>query len=350
MKKNIFKSALLAVSTVLLLTACESDPEVGSTLYPSMTDASTPVAYIDNHSYVPKNIQANIFVQKGTSTELDTDGCELKFKIHLTIASNKDLVFNLKQDNAKIPQAYAESHEALKEDAFTVAKGTVTVKAGKLESEDEFDIKLDAASKSLIGVEDGKKMMAAFTVEAPTEVTLSKKYNAYCWEVSKKIFWVNPKGSTKGMEQLDVNTYDVNAASYGNIGPNLSDGKDDSYQQYMVSNSSTSYLKIDLKKETDIKALQLTPCGSSFFGDLNELFVREIEIFGSTADKGLFQMTDADMVQLGVATCPAMPKGPNDKWDIVFYGPQKVRHIWVRMVSAFSDSSSAFINELRIFK
>lgn len=339
----------MAAPTLLLLAACQSEPEVGSTLYPSNADAYEPVAYIDNHAYLPKNMQSNMFVQKGSSPELDTEGCELKFKVHLTAVSDKDLTFNVKIDNSKIPAAYAETHEAANADAFKIETGTVTVKAGKMESEEAFDIKLDAASKTLQELSEDKKLMAAFTFEAPADVKLSDKYNTYCWEVNKAVFWVNPKGTTEGLQQLDVKTYDVNAGGYGAIGDGLSNGDESDYVMYQTGANSGGFLKIDLRQVTDVQALQLTPCGRVWGDALNRYFPKEIIILGSTADKPMKNVTDADFVRLGVATCPTKPSGPKDKWDVVFFGPQKVRHIWIRIESTF-EPGSVFLSEMRLFK
>lgn len=349
MKKNILKSVFMAAPTLLLLAACQSEPEVGSTLYPSNADAYEPVAYIDNHAYLPKNMQSNMFVQKGSSPELDTEGCELKFKVHLTAVSDKDLTFNVKIDNSKIPAAYAETHEAANADAFKIETGTVTVKAGKMESEEAFDIKLDAASKTLQELSEDKKLMAAFTLEAPADVKLSDKYNAYCWEVNKAVFWVNPKGTTEGLQQLDVKTYDANGGSYGGIGTDMSDGNDNTSTRFQVGNNSAFFIKVDLKQPTDIKAIQLTPADRYWGESITSFFPKEIEILGSTVDKDMFKATTEDFVRLGVATCPAKPSGPKDKWDVVFFGSQKVRHIWIKIVSSYRDDV-VFINELRLFK
>src|SRR3712207_4389835 len=315
MKKNILKSVFMAAPTLLLLAACQSEPEVGTTLYPTNADSYEPVAYIDNHAYLPKNMQSNMFIQKGNSPELDTEGCELKFKVHLTAVSDKDLTFNVKLDNSKIPATYAESHEVANADAFKIENGTVTVKAGKMESEEAFDIVLDEASKTLQDLAEDKKLMAAFTLESPTDVKLSDKYNTYCWEVNKEIFWINPKGTSEGLQQIDVNTYDVNCGGYGNIGTVLSNGKEDDHFEYYVSEHPAGFMKIDLRQPTDVRAIQFTPTSLISGRDvLSKFFMKEIIIYGSTVDKDIYRVTADDVVRLGVATCPKMPESPNDKW------------------------------------
>ncbi len=340
----------MAAPTLLLLAACQSEPEVGSTLYLSNADSYEPVAYIDNHAYQPKNMQSNMFVQKGSSPELDTEGCELKFKVHLTAVSDKDLTFNVKLDNSKIPVAYAESHEVANADAFKIKTGTVTVKAGKMESEETFDIVLDAASKTLQDLKEDKKLMGAFTLEAPADVKLSDKYNTYCWEVNKAVFWINPKGTTEGLQQIDSKTYDVNAGFYGAIGDALSNGDEEDYVMFNPGTNSINFIKIDLKQPTDVQALQLTPCGFIMGEQLNNLFMKDIIIYGSTADKDIYSVKEEDVVRLGVATCPVKPTGPQDKWNVVFFGPQKVRHIWICTTSTYQTGSSVFLSELRLFK
>ena len=83
---------------------------------------------------------------------------------------------------------------------------------------------------------------------------------------------------------------------------------------------------------------------------LNEMFAKEIEILGSSTEQPMMQVPEEDFTRLGFATCQKTPTGPSDKWNIVFYGSQTVRHIWIRFISTTNGGDQVFLSELRLFK
>ena len=350
MIKNIIKSTFMALPAALLLAACQSEPEVGETLYPKASEDYSPVAYIDNRSYVPKNFKATTFAQKGSTSELDIPTDTLTFKVQLTAVSDKDLSFSLKIDNSKISAANAENHKALDVSAFKLENATVTVKAGEMESSESFRVALDGASKELLTLAENEPGIAAFTIESPEGVKISDKYNAYLWELKKEVRWVDVNGTINGLTQLNTSDYDVNAGSYGGISNELSDNNDSSFKRSFVSAESNQFMKIDLRSTQAISAIQLSPCGFLWGSRLNEMFAKEIEILGSSTEQPMMQVPEEDFTRLGFATCQKTPTGPSDKWNIVFYGSQTVRHIWIRFISTTNGGDQVFLSELRLFK
>lgn len=350
MIKNIIKSTFMAMPAFLLLAACQSEQEVGATLYPSVGEDFSPVAYIDNRAYVPKNFKSTTYAQKGSSNELEIPADTLCFKVQLTTVSDKDLTFSLKIDNGRIPAANAEDHKALSAAAFKLENTTVTVKKGELESTEVFKVALDDASQELLTLAESEPGIAAFTIISSDEVKISDKYNSYLWELAKEVRWVDVNGTIDGLTQLNTSDYDVNAGSYGGIGLELSDGSDDTYTRYFVSDESNQFMKIDLRSTTAFSAIQFTPCGFLWGSNLSEFFPKKIEILGSTSEKPMYEVAEEEFTRLGFATCQTAPAGPADKWNIVFYGSQNVRHIWIRFISSISGESQIFLNEVRLFK
>lgn len=339
----------MAMPAFLLLASCQSEPEVGSTLYPTKGEDYSPVAYIDNRAYIPKNFKSTTYIQKGSSDELEIPGDTLCFNVQLTAAADKDLTFNIKVDNSKIPAAAAEGHKPFEASSFKMETATVTVKKGTLQSQEPFKIALNGESKELLALTDSEAGITAFTIESPDGVKISDKYNTYSWELKKEVYWINPNGMIDNLAQIETSVYDVNCGGYGRIGLELSDGDNNTFANYRVSDISSQFMKIELKDLVDITAIQLTPCGRLWGDDLSRFFSKEIEILGSISAKSMNDVKAEEFSRLGFATCQNKPGGPEDKWNIVFYGSQRVRHIWIHFVSSFSEDQ-IFLNEVRLFK
>lgn len=349
MKKHIFQTAIKAIPmmfvTSMVLTACQSEQEIGTPLYPVQTDDNAATAYIDNRIYNPKNFMSTTFSQAGTSPQLVIPNDTLKFKVQLTAPAEKDFTFKLRIDNSKIQKEQAQDHAMLDADAVKMQTETVVIKQGKMQSEEPFAVVLNEASKALMELKDAEKGVLALTIESADGVKISEKYNTYCWEVNKKVDWVDPNGSVEKLQMVDVNSYEVNSGSYRTVGTELSDNNVDTYAQYYISSRSIEFITVTLKEPIELSAIQLTP-GDSFWGEsLGAFFCKEIDVLGSLDGK--------EYVHLGSATNSKQPTSPKDIWNIVFYSARKVQYVQVRTRSTFrsnQENEYVFLSELRLFK
>lgn len=349
MKKHIFQTAIKAIPmmfvTSMVLTACQSEQEIGTPLYPVQTDDNAATAYIDNRIYNPKNFMSTTFSQAGTSPKLVIPNDTLKFKVQLTAPAEKDFTFKLRIDNSKIQKEQAQDHAMLDADAVKMQTETVVIKQGNMQSEEPFAVVLNEASKALMELKDAEKGVVALTIESADGVKISEKYNTYCWEVNKKVDWVDPNGSVEKLQMVDVNSYEVNSGFYGDAGPELSDSNFETFARYMISDRPIDLITVKLNEPIELSALQLTPCGKIGWQDLSLFFCKEIEVQGSL-DGENFQ-------HLGRTTNPKQPASTSDVWNVVFYAPQKVKHIRIRTFSTFASSQERdmiFLSELRLFK
>ena len=342
--QNFLKSMSAALLLPLALTACQSEPEVGSTLYPSEGDEYKAVAYIDNHLYNPKNSMKTVYAQAGTSPNLELPGDTLRLHVKLTAAADKDLTFNLRIDNTKLSQTETENVQVVGDDAYKLERKTVTVKQGRLQSDEAFEVVLNDKSKTLLEMKDGGKGLTAFTFDGSDGIKLSEKYNTFRWELGKEVHWVNPNGTVDNLKMLDVHSYDV-LTNYSMPGMELSDDNKDNYARFLIGTHKTSWLRVNLHEETPIAAIQLTPAGM-FWGDrLYVLFMKEVEVLGSNDGETYFR--------LGYATCPFVPTAAQEPWNIVFYSAQPVKYLGIRTISTFSSSQEnnpVFVSEMRLFR
>ena len=347
MKKNNIISTLKAASAMLLLplalTACQDEPEVGSKLYPVAEEAYLPVAYIDNHAYNPKNYKATVYAQAGTSPSLEIPNDTLTFKVMLTAAAPNDLTFTLKVDNS-LAEGSTESYRLLGEADFAITSTIVTVKQGAMESAEPFRVALNPASKALMDLAESEKGLAVFTIASADDIKISSKYNAYRWELSKEVHWVNVNGTVDNLTKLPVADYDV-LTNYGRPGKELSDGDLTTTASFRIGPSQGSFLRMTLHQPTPISAIQLTPAGEMWGFDLTGMFMKEIEILGS--------MDGTSYTRLGFATNTERPTTAQKPWNIVFYSAQTVKYIAIRTLSTFDsirEDDSVYLSEVNLFK
>lgn len=347
MKKRIQSTIKVAAILFMLPLAfsCQSEQEVGTTLYPTTGDDYSQIAFVDNHAYGFKNLKWTTYARAGAQEVLEIPADTLKFNVQLTIPAEKDLTFKLKIDNSKINQDYADSYALMDEEALKMETATVTVKQGQMKSEQPFKVALNEKSKALLNMDESKIGIVVFTFESVDGVKISEKYNTYSWELYKEVHWVNPNGSIDNLQVIDVQTYKVNCGSYGNPGTQLSDGDTGNYARYLITTNSNNWLRVDFDEETEFSAIQLTPCGFFFGENLGMNFTKEIEILGSSDGQ--------TYSRLGFATNPIVPTSAQEPWNIVFYSAQKVKHIKVRTISTFQSSqenSAVFLSEMKILK
>ena len=347
MKTNNIQNTLKALSAALLLplalTACQSEPEVGSTLYPSEDNDNKTVAYIDNNLYNPKNAMKTLYAQAGTSTNLEIPGDTMRVHVRLTAVADKGLTFNLKVDNARLTQSETENAQVVGDEAYKLECTTVTVKQGKLQSDEPFVVVLNDKSKALLNLKEGTHGLTAFSFDSADGVKTSEKYNTFKWELDKEVRWVKPNGKVDGLTQIDVKSYEVSTGM--GIISDLSDGKTDNYGRWLVGAHKTSWLHVKFQQETPVIGLQLTPAGMLWGERLYNFFVKEVEILGSNDGENYFR--------LGFATCPFRPTFAQQPWDIVFYSAQSVKYLGIHTISTFSsaqENSGVFASEMKLYK
>lgn len=97
-KKNIITSMVLLLP--LWFVACESEREVGSTLFPEGNSGDIVKAFIDNRCFYPKNYMESTVVQAGNGGDLIAGSEQVDLRVQLTNAAPQDLFFSMKVENS----------------------------------------------------------------------------------------------------------------------------------------------------------------------------------------------------------------------------------------------------------
>ena len=203
-KKNIITSMVLLLP--LWFVACESEREVGSTLFPEENSGDIVKAFIDNRCFYPKNYMESTVVQTGNGGDLIAGSEQVDLRVQLTNAAPQDLVFSMKVENS-VSDAREDDVTWLGEDAISFLNQTVTIKKGELESEEMISFTLDEESGSL--KELAESGMVALSLVTTDAVEISENYSTYLWKVNKEITNIDVNGSLKDKTMIDVNSYDV---------------------------------------------------------------------------------------------------------------------------------------------
>lgn len=324
------------------LMSCENEPEVGSTLFPEDESAYAVKAYIDNYCFYPKNTMRSHLVQIGAEGELSGDDKPVHIKVQLTHAATQDLTFSLVVDRTKyLPED--EETFLLGEDAVSFTTQQVTVYKGEQISREALVFSLNKESESL----------KTFTVTGVLSLALVSGdgieivpgYDTYVWKVTKEVTNIDTDGDLQGKTMIPVTEYDVLKSSYGDWEPteDLSDGVNDNYSYIMFYSQyeGKNEFRVQFHEEQPVIGVAVTPY--SEWGDWS-MSCSKIELWGGE---------DAEhLTRIGVAVNSGAKPTSYTPWEVVFFGPVKMKLLKVLVLDNFTKGSSqnVIIPEVRFYK
>lgn len=332
-RKSLILTAILALP--LLFASCDSEPAVGTTLFPENTEGNAVKAYIDNRCFYPKNQITTKVVQTIDGSKMFLDGEKVELRVQLTNPSFEDLTFKMKVNN---PETEEEKETLLGEDAISFINNTVTVRKGEIESSEMITFTLNKDSESLKAFKE--KGMISLSLVSDNGVEISDNYKTYVWNVTKEVTNINTEGTAKGLEMISFDDYEVLDPYYGSPTEALGDNSDDFWGGGIIRlpyDNEKIALKINMKKENEVSAIS--------FQALN------VDMSWATNPKKLEILAGDDPNQLervGFAINPKMPTSP-EYWDIVFFSPIKAKHIVIIGREAFGGQI-ILISEMRLYK
>lgn len=340
MKQKYFLSALLSAG--FLLTACQSDPEVGSSLYPTEPEDFSPKAYIANVDVGVQELAGESYVEQGQGqATITVPEDTVVLKVKLSGPAPKDLTFMVKSDNTKL-EKNAEAFTKLGDDALTYAVNKVVIKQGATESDEFFKITLNKDAKSLFDLTGTGKV--AFTIESLDDVKIAKMYNTYIWDVTKVFTNINSKGTIDGLTQVPTTDYTVSNSynsSYSMESSGVFSGGTLMYTSFGTLKNKT--IHIALTNPIAISGLGLLSAYSYWGSDISQNALNNVEIFaGMTAD---------NLTKVGDAYRENPPTSENDFWNIAFYEPVTAKYIDIVAHDTFLGTGVyAYTSGLKLYK
>lgn len=326
---KIFKlgvPALLAL--VPFFTSCESDPEVGTPLYPVAAENTT--AQLAIISDLPGGNTQTIKATK-TGSSLVIKGDTISFYVKLTHALDKDITVSVKED----PNAATAGSNSFVLDAgsLDILTSSVTILRGTKRSTEPIKAVAKngtALQKLLTEAKDG---VTALVVDSVSGVPVAPQYKSM--EVKFAYSETNLKegGSVSALTALPTTDYAVYDASYNELS-DLSNGSTTDFWYSQKLNSEE--LIISLSNEITFKGLSLDR-----YAGYETFFLQSAKI--ATSVDGVTYTPQGEITfpsDFASATTPA---------EIQLYTGVKAQYIKIYDMKA-TMQNFAVVSEIKVYK
>ena len=341
--KNITLPALLA-AVLPLFTACSDSMEVGDTLHPTAQEDYSAKAYIVLDDAVQQSTAPKIVK---TPTECIVPEYKVEVYAKLSRPADADVTVTV-EPSAELTAANLGDCKALAADAFTMERGTVTIKAGQTQSEEPIVAALqnNDAVNALQAGETGKLTFAIKSVSGG--VATSANHNSFNAYATCEFNNIKENGSIEGKTAYDNTSFSVFSDVYGESTSFLNDGKlavdadgnaiQDSYES--TNDWGNAAWTITFDEEQTVSAVAIWP---AYYYSWNY----------SVADYNVLTSTDGtNWTDNGRAVKNVYPDRNNPQPAVAeLISPMKAKY--VRIVvngSYYGTYYYAFASEIQLFK
>lgn len=326
---KIFKFGVPALfALVPFFTSCESDPEVGTPLYPVAAENTT--AQLAIISDLPGGNTQTISATK-TGSSLVVKGDTISFYVKLTHAIDKDITVSVKED----PTAATAGSNSFVLDAgsLDILTSSVTILKGTKRSTEPIKAVAKngtALQKLLTEAKDG---VTALVVDSVSGVSVAPQYKSM--EVKFAYSETNLKegGSVSALTALPTTDYAVYDASYNELS-DLSNGSTTDFWYSQKLNSEE--LIISLSNEITFKGLSLDR-----YAGYETFFLQSAKI--ATSVDGVTYTPQGEITfpsDFASATTPA---------EIQLYTGVKAQYIKIYDMKA-TMQNFAVVSEIKVYK
>lgn len=326
---KIFKLGVPALfALVPFFTSCESDPEVGTPLYPVAAENTT--AQLAIISDLPGGNTQTISATK-TGSSLVIKGDTISFYVKLTHALDKDITVSVKED----PTAATAGSNSFVLDAgsLDILTSSVTILKGTKRSTEPIKAVAKngtALQKLLTEAKDG---VTALVVDSVSGVSVAPQYKSM--EVKFAYSETNLKegGSVSALTALPTTDYAVYDASYNELS-DLSNGSTADFWYSQKLNSEE--LIISLSNEITFKGLSLDR-----YAGYETFFLQSAKI--ATSVDGVTYTPQGEITfpsDFASATTPA---------EIQLYTGVKAQYIKIYDMKA-TMQNFAVVSEIKVYK
>ena len=223
MKINVFKSVLAASLVAATLASCQSEPEVGSTLYPTAEENYSAKAYLYTGSS-----DGNKLTLAGvkSSTAITLSGDSALFYVRLSAPAEKDVTVTLAASSDGVTARSGE--EVMSTEAISLSKTTVSIAKGQQETTEPVVVKLvnGDALKNLTMLKNGVTSVVIKSVDgAETAKTNTKIVVATDFTFDN----INASGTLNTAKQIALTDYTMSSPNTNSDATKLNDGNNNSY-------------------------------------------------------------------------------------------------------------------------
>ena len=336
MKKVINRTLMAMLAMLPFLTACQSDPEVGTLLYPVEEEDMSPKVYVYNTS-IEGNVMQSTLVN--TPAGLIVPENILNFHVQLSKPVDQDVKVTVSLDKAKAAE-YDETAETLDADALTLLTSEVTIPAGKTISTEEIVVEINGESSSIKSFE---KYAVAAIVLNTNNVSVSEKYGTYIWKLYKETLniyeevLVSSNGTFEGLTEIPKSDWTLNVVGGDNYVSEMTDGVISSYNYGGVS--TTGSMTYEFAAPRTVKAFACLPPAVSYY-----LVYGIGKLRVETSDDGA-EWTSHGTVDLTRLTALS-------NWNVVFfYAPVTAKYFrYLPLLRANGGTGMTYVGEMKIYE
>lgn len=331
MKSIIIKSSIMMMALLPLFTACQSEPEVGDTLYPVEQENYDARVYI-NEVAAPGNAVTFDVIQ--TPVEMLMPEGTVSFYVRLTKPVEGDVTVTVAED-AEAAAAYDGNATALAPGTLSFSNTSVTIPSGSTVSTQPIEATV-VASDALTSVTD-KAVVAVKLVSSTNGVAIGSTNNAYyvCFDKT----FTNMKGQSTAdladRTQIPYSSYTLEDDYGYDVTYELSDGNSstDIYGYYEF------YVKATFENPTPVSAVVF------YAGNYYPYYYspKTIEVLTSNDGQEWESQTG------GTITNTIRPNSASTAIPVVLYSPITCKYVKLRVVDSFYYGYS-YISELKLYQ
>ena len=289
MNKNIIKTVLAGSMVAAVLTACQSEPEVGSSLYPTAEE----------------NYDTKAYLYTGTGDDNKVTLSGVKSATDVTLANDSALIY------------VRLSSPADKDVTVSVAASTENVKT---QGNEEVKLKAGDDLKKIPMLKNGVVAVAITSVDG---AAAGSSYNTALVATRFSFENINPAGELNYDKSISYDQYTMSTNLRGMNASKLNDGSKNTYIYTYMSYGPV--FTMAFKKETRLTGIGVLSAFTSYnYG------VKEVEVFTS--------MDGTKWTSQGTATA-ATPYDDDNPLPIVFSAPVTCKYAKVKILSSFHTSS-----------
>ena len=317
MNKNIIKTVLAGSMVAAALTACQSEPEVGSSLYPTAEENYDTKAYLYTGTGDDNKVMLG-GVKSATDVTLANDSALIY--VRLSSPADKDVTVNVAATAENVKTQGNE--EVMGKDAIQLNRTTVTIPKGQVTASEPIAVKLKAGDdlKKILMLKNGAVAVDITSVDG---AAAGSSYNRVLVATNFSYENVTTDGELNYDKSISYDQYTMSTNLRGMNAGKLNDGSKSTYIYTYMSYGPV--FTMAFKKETRLTGIGVLSAFTSYnYG------VKEVEVFTS--------MDGMKWTRQGTVTA-ASPYDDDTPLPIVFSAPATCKYAKVKILSSFDTSS-----------